>query len=392
MKKYLTILTIILSFSLVFGQNFADRDDRVKMNRGAYDFRTSINIGDTLFVGDSAFVKMQDGTIKLLSDGLTGIEKALAQGLEWNQSSDEYKRLGSLAGIAKSVSAGDSALPIQSEMKRCLLENDGTVNYYLADTNSYMKQYTTIPFSDRIDYVNGDSIYVSGATFQTTADTGMWVHNVDSGYTAEIIGIPSQDTLVLSDSVFTVGDSLNQYNAILNGDDGQVMTEIPKFYYKFEAVGSKYRWYLSRYQLEGFTLHPAFLEDGQEVDYVYISSYEANMYDNSASSYVGGTGGTDTDNDTLSSVAGIKTHADEKITEYRTIAQNRGAGWEQWDATIYGAVQLLYLVEYADFNSQSTIGNGNTSYDSWDYDNGVGYAGFSNLDGNKTNASNTVED
>src|SRR6056297_2822868 len=128
MKKYLTILTIIFSFSLVFGQNFADRDDRVPMNRGAYDFG-SANIGDTLFVGDSAFVKMQDGTIKLLSDGLTGIEKALAQGLEWNQSSDEYKRLGSLAGIAKSVSAGDSALPIQSEMKRCLLENDGTVNY-----------------------------------------------------------------------------------------------------------------------------------------------------------------------------------------------------------------------------------------------------------------------
>jgi len=59
---------------------------------------------------------------------------------------------------------------------------------------------------------------------------------------------------------------------------------------------------------------------------------------------------------------------------------------------LIGAVQLLYLIEYADFNSQDVIGMGNTSYDAWDFSNNVGYNGYSIPDGNATAASNTAED
>ena len=46
---------------------------------------------------------------------------------------------------------------------------------------------------------------------------------------------------------------------------------------------------------------------------------------------------------------------------FRTYARNRGAGWEQVDFFTWSALQLLYLVEYANFNSQAMIGDGISS-------------------------------
>jgi|GEM_PF-1134540 len=340
-----------------------------------------------------------NGVITLIPS-LTGW-RALAQGVSWNQSTDTYTRIGSLSGLAASASPGDAALPVQSEMKRCLLNDNGTVNYYLDSDNSMMKEFTSIPYSDSINYVNGDTIIVTGATFSTTADTGMWVHNVDSTLYAMIIGMCSNDTLILSDSIFVVGDSLNQYNAILNGDDGQVVVEIPKFYIKHDLASTTHSWYVSLYHLPGFEIHPAFLKDGQVVDYRYIGAFEAIGYDNGTSAYVNSTGvaatnwaggAINTAADKLGSVAGYIPMTDETRAEFRSVARNVGTGWEQMDAFLYGAVQILYLVEYADFNSQACIGTGNTSYDAWNFGNCVGYTGFSLPDGNATNASNTAED
>jgi hypothetical protein len=69
----------------------------------------------------------------------------------------------------------------------------------------------------------------------------------------------------------------------------------------------------------------------------------------------------------LQSISGqIPSHVGNNITKggrdsFRTYAQNRGTGWQI--QTYYGthALQVLYLVEYADFDIQTTIGRGVTN-------------------------------
>jgi hypothetical protein len=74
----------------------------------------------------------------------------------------------------------------------------------------------------------------------------------------------------------------------LTGADGQVMVEIPKFYQKYVYLNNTVEWWISLYPLSGYTVHPAFLINGVEKPYLYMSAYEGVLYDNSASIYANG--------------------------------------------------------------------------------------------------------
>jgi len=64
----------------------------------------------------------------------------LYQGVSWDETLDTYTRTGSLVGQTKGVSPGNSFLPVHRAMRACLLLDDGTVNYYLCDTNWGFKE------------------------------------------------------------------------------------------------------------------------------------------------------------------------------------------------------------------------------------------------------------
>jgi len=70
------------------------------------------------------------------------------------------------------------------------------------------------------------------------------------------------------------------------------------------------------------------------------------------------------------------------------MAAERGTGFRQLDYYLHSAVQLLYLVEYADFNSQTMIGGGrsNLTGGGWTADSYIGLTGLSIPDGNGTNS------
>ncbi len=70
------------------------------------------------------------------------------------------------------------------------------------------------------------------------------------------------------------------------------------------------------------------------------------------------------------------------------MAAERGTGFRQLDYYLHSAVQLLYLVEYADFNSQTMIGGGRTALSGggWTADSYIGLTGLSIGDGNGTNS------
>lgn len=162
--------------------------------------------------------------------------------------------------------------------------------------------------------------------------------------------------------------------SVLTGADGNVMVEIPKFYYRQTRVGSLYTWEISHVALPGFVLHPAFEKDGVEVSTRYYSAYDACVYDESATAYISGLNNdsndgangvgvdvTATTGDKLASVKGVYPMVGLTRAEFRTIAANVGSGWRQVDFTLWSAVQLLYLVEYQTFASQSVLGAGNTN-------------------------------
>ncbi len=182
----------------------------------------------------------------------------------------------------------------------------------------------------------------------------------------------------------------------LDGTDGQVMVEIPKFWFKYSYAGTTHSWSITKQAKTGYEAHPAFYKDGAWVDYRYIGAYEGVGYDNSAGDYIdhGNTAATgwsgttiDLANDILSSVSGKNPITDETRAEFRAIALNRGVGWRQVDFYLVSAVQLLYLVEYASFYSQDVIGEGRTqlSGGTWVKGSYIKEGGNSNGDGNFTN-------
>lgn len=162
--------------------------------------------------------------------------------------------------------------------------------------------------------------------------------------------------------------------SVLTGADGQVMVEIPRFYYRTTRSGSIYTWEISHVQLPGFVVHPAFVKNGVEVSKRYYGAYSASAYDVSATAYISGLNWDNNDGangvgvdvtastgDKLASVKGIYPMVGLTRAEFRTIAKNRGTGWRQLDFHLWSAVQMLYLVERQSFYSQNILGAGNTS-------------------------------
>ena len=245
-----------------------------------------------------------------------------AYGVSWDENADTYTRTGDISAIPVSQSAGTANLKIHAEMKRCLMNDAGVVQYY--------------PHAD------------------------------DSTLKAD--GITASD---------------------LTGGDGQVLVQIKAFWYKYGYAGTTHTWDIANYAKDGYTLHTAFVKNGENVDYRYIGAYEGVAYDNSASAYVDGVSFPgDTGADKLSSVSGFAPWTDETRGQMRLEAANRGTGWRQQDFDLVSAIQLLYLVEYADWNSQAMIGAGRTqlSGGSWVKDSYIGVTGKSNADGNGTNS------
>jgi len=122
-------------------------------------------------------------------------------------------------------------------------------------------------------------------------------------------------------------------NFAFDGSNGQVLTRIPSFYYKREQVdGIEYQ-YISKYPQEGFTKSETFS----------IGRYT--MSGNSTKVY---------------SKSGVKPLTNLTITNYRTYARKLGSDFGQLDWR-YFLIQMLYLVEYADYDSQSVLGLGNSN-------------------------------
>lgn len=138
----------------------------------------------------------------------------------------------------------------------------------------------------------------------------------------------------------------NGATATLDGTDGQVEVITPTHYRKFETDGVKRRVKISPYALK---------------DYVKIERKATGRY---LGSVVG---------NKLLSVSGVMPTTSKTRAQFRSYAAARGTGWSQIYYSSYADLFWLYLVEYADFNSQTKLGNGATNANSTDWQNYNGY-------------------
>ena len=138
---------------------------------------------------------------------------------------------------------------------------------------------------------------------------------------------------------------------------GQVMVQIPKFWYCTDHGGGVYKWWISTTGADAvpagadggaWKVYPSFTRDAATRAYIYLGAYEA---------YLNGT--------KLESVSGVLPKTTYSNLQFRAAAQARASGavankWEMQDYLATCAVQLLYLVEYGNFNAQTILGRGYT--------------------------------
>ena len=132
-----------------------------------------------------------------------------------------------------------------------------------------------------------------------------------------------------------------------DGSNGDVMVEIPKFYYKRIKTGIEEEIWICEKQLPGYSLHPVFVNDGKEVDKVFHSAYNVSIYTDTSDNKI-----------KLKSATSLQPANRQNINTFRTYARNKGTGWGIEDISCISALQMLYLVEYASMNSQSVLGGG----------------------------------
>lgn len=171
---------------------------------------------------------------------------------------------------------------------------------------------------------------------------------------------------------FTANEPGEKVTATFNGGSTGVTATVTKTVSGKAGKGfhmRKARYYVSDTKKLGFKVHPAFVHNGKEKNFIYLSAYEGSLYDVSASAYILDDAQvadfTASSGDKLCSIANAKpiSGSQQNLTRANTriLASNRGTGWCQSYAATIAATQILFLIEYASFNTQSKIGVGNVN-------------------------------
>lgn len=139
----------------------------------------------------------------------------------------------------------------------------------------------------------------------------------------------------------------NEEDFTRDGSNGEVMVEFPKVYFKRYRKGNYEFLEMSGKPKEGFWLDPAFIEDGKELDVIYMSAYDGAV-----------------ENGRLRSRSGVMATGGYSITEFRDFAKANGRGFGLYDYRTLALLQRLFMIYFADRNSQSALGSGLVAF-SW---------------------------
>lgn len=403
----------------------------------------------------------------------TASPSPLAYGVEWAPgvtSSPALARVNQYgATIAPDLTAFN-AHPIWGNIRRCMVSDAGVVRYSLIlDTGTTTSGGDTTLTNTAKTWKTDE---FAGKYIRTLTGTASGQERLITSNTATELTVPTWTVNPDNTTTWRISEAsgVDSLGFDLSGASGQIMVQIPKFWYKAEKIGTKYRWVISDRLEAGFKVHPMFVSDGVEKPYVYIGAFQGSVYDVAASAtevntitvtaeptstgnlnitldgnyvftvavadadtiegvvdkivaagnktdyqsvvwtvskvdtsnvrYTAGSAGlkttvtmptacgvtstivkttsgaggyvlndsngvvfTASTGDKLCSIAGVKpvsgwNNATATLPNFRVIANNRGTGWRLQTFNTVSGIELLYLIEYASFNSQTAIGAG----------------------------------
>lgn len=185
-------------------------------------------------------------------------------------------------------------------------------------------------------YRKKDAIY--GAEWAGTSDPS-WTRTDDAVGFAD----PNPYYAGMSTSPSSPFDNIMPWSGMRRVTDANAgeLVEIPKFYYKWTRDGVKMKLQISMSQFDGSHVSPAHADRGDGVgerNYVYVGRYKC------ATDY--------------KSKSGVGTKNDITIATARSGIHNLGSNIWQNDFAMWWTINMLYLVEYANWDSQACIGYG----------------------------------
>ena len=326
-------------------------------------------------------------------------------GVMWDAGADTYTRLGSISGYSAAQTVPDAYLPIQSRMKGCLLKNDGTVYKYLrSDNRNYYEDGSASTLTGPYQVVVEIAKFYYFYHYNAVDSTHIWKVAEDS--IAGYIRHPA----FIKDGIYVNYRYIGAYEASLydvsNGAyaNGLYLPTTATYQFSFIDGGGDPDTVRCVNGSGSALTHPfTNLEAGEKIvisgttsnnltvtviakSDLYFTVATATLTTETSSANVYAQ--TAFAADTLASISGKAPVVQGTRANFRTAASLRGAGWRQYDYQLLSAIQLLYLIEYASFNSQSKIGNGLTDWSSawpgWNDYNPIEKTGLSNAKGNFT--------
>lgn len=289
------------------------------------------------------------------------------------------------------------------------------VNEDITETNSNLSDLKAY-----IGYTSGDILGLH-ADFENKVFTRLGAAvGLSAGNDFNAYPMYGQRRRVVVDSNGVIDDSYSPENVEESDTNVDVMVYQPKFYYKVvplklekQSGGLGYHirkanYYISSTPHAGFKLHPLFYdENGNEIDYVLFSAYEASFMYWRAISPTAGTyeifhDGVDTDTtiDTsavLKSLPGVKPISGQYKTMNKLNMENcalrKSPNWHLDTIQSVSANQLLMAIEFGTFNTQNAIGMGVVLNSSVNSNNCSSLTGSTSALGNSTGmASETIYD
>ncbi|MEH7391780.1 fibronectin type III domain-containing protein [Bacillus sp. JJ1474] len=128
---------------------------------------------------------------------------------------------------------------------------------------------------------------------------------------------------------------------ITSGNDGDVMIEFPKIWWKFETIGTDLYVKYATKQIDSTWKCLAHAKGITEKEKMYIGAYLGNELASK-----------------LRSLSGKTPTLNKTIGAFRTSAQANGAGYQQVGYFQLLMLQILYLIKYKSLDSQTALGRG----------------------------------
>ena len=129
---------------------------------------------------------------------------------------------------------------------------------------------------------------------------------------------------------------------IVEDANAGTLVAIPKYWFRWTDTDGMLRLEIADYAAEGFSVSPAHRDRGDgkgERDVVYIGRYHCSI-------------------DNFKSKTGVNSKKSKTRANFRTNIHNLGDTIYQSDFAMFWTIRMLYLVEYADWDSQKVIGYG----------------------------------